>query len=158
MRVLSRLLTATLLLCLLLIFPLHHNAQNTAAAGYHDYAGLSSALKELAQQNSRIIQLRSIGKTGGGRDIWMLQISGTKGPDPLSKQALLIVGNAEGDHVIGSEVALGIALVASVGAESLAGWAGCAVRTSRGAVPVSVVAAIVSVHLGWIMCLFAPRM
>jgi hypothetical protein len=96
-------------LCLLLIFPLHHNAQNTAAAGYHDYAGLSSALKELAQQNSRIIQLRSIGKTGGGRDIWMLQISGTKGPDPLSKQALLIVGNAEGDHVIGSEVALGIA-------------------------------------------------
>ena len=109
MRVLSRFITATLLLCLLLIFPLHHNAQNTAAAGYHDYVGLSSALKQLAQQNSRLVQLRSIGKTGEGRDIWMLQISGTKGPDPLSKQALLIVGNAEGDHVIGSEVALGIA-------------------------------------------------
>ena len=109
MRVLSRFITATLLLCLLMIFPLHHSAENTAAAGYHDYAGLSSSLKQLAQQNPRIVQLTSIGKTGEGRDIWILQISGTKGLDPLSKQALLIVGNAEGDHIIGSEVALGIA-------------------------------------------------
>ncbi len=109
MRVLSRFITATFLLCILLVFPLHHSAENTASAGYHDYAGLSSALKQLAQQNPEVMQLTSIGKTGKGRDIWMLQVSGTKGPDPLSKQALLIVGNAEGDHVIGSEVALGIA-------------------------------------------------
>jgi len=109
MRVLSRFITATFLLCILLVFPLHHSAENAASAGYHDYAGLSSALKQLAQQHSEVIQLTSIGKTGKGRDIWMLQVSGTKGPDPLSKQALLIVGNAEGDHVIGSEVALGIA-------------------------------------------------
>jgi murein tripeptide amidase MpaA len=39
----------------------------------------------------------------------MMQISGTKGLSPLEKQALLICGNLEGDHVIGSEVALGIA-------------------------------------------------
>ena len=39
----------------------------------------------------------------------MMQISGTKGLSPLEKQALLICGNMEGDHVIGSEVALGIA-------------------------------------------------
>jgi hypothetical protein len=39
----------------------------------------------------------------------MLQVSGVNGAPALEKQALLICGNLEGDHIIGSEVALGIA-------------------------------------------------
>ena len=109
MRTVTRFFTAFILLCALMLFPLHHDAQNPDAAGYHDHAALSKALRQLAQQHSRIIQLKSIGKSLKGRDIWMLQLTGTRGPDPLSKQALLVVGNAEGDHVIGSEVALGMA-------------------------------------------------
>lgn len=79
------------------------------AKGYHNYASLSKALKDLSEQNKKISKLVTIGQTLNGKDIWMLQISGEKGGSPLEKQALLICGNAEGDHVIGSEVALGIA-------------------------------------------------
>lgn len=109
MRGVSRYIFACFLLCALLWFPVKHTADDTPAAGYHDYAALSKALQQLAQSNPKVMTLTSIGKTLKGRDIWMTQITGTKGPDALSKQALLIVGNAEGDHVIGSEVALGIA-------------------------------------------------
>lgn len=82
---------------------------NHPAAGYHDYAALTEALKRLANQNRQIAQLSSIGKTLGGKDLWLLQLSGSKGRSPAEKPALLICGNVEGDHVIGSEVALGIA-------------------------------------------------
>ncbi|MFH1944662.1 MAG: M14 family zinc carboxypeptidase, partial [Acidobacteriota bacterium] len=77
--------------------------------GYHDYAGLTKALQQTAAKNPKITQLKSIGKTLMGKDLWMLQISGTNGLPAQDKQALLICANLEGDHVIGSEVALGIA-------------------------------------------------
>ena len=108
MRMATRYLSAFALLSALMLFPLQHDAQNPSAAGYHDHAALSRALRQLAQQHSGLIQLKSIGKSLKGRDIWMIQMSG-RGTDPLAKQALLVVGNAEGDHVIGSEVALGMA-------------------------------------------------
>ena len=84
-------------------------AANAPSEGYQNYQALTNAIKQVASQNPKITKLTSIGKTLQGKDLWMLQISGTKGPSPLEKQALLICGNLEGDHVIGSEVALGIA-------------------------------------------------
>lgn len=91
--------------------------RNHPADGYHDYAALTAALKKIAHQHSGIAQLSSIGKTMGSRDLWLLQLSGSKGRSATERPALLICGNAEGDHVIGSEVALGIAeyLVAGYG-------------------------------------------
>lgn len=82
-------------------------AQDNPAEGYHDYQALSQKLKQIASINSAVTELKSIGKSAAGRDLWMLQVSG-KG-DAINKQALLIAGNLEGAHVIGSEVALGIA-------------------------------------------------
>lgn len=100
-----------LVIFLLLLTSFVVQAENkfTPATGYHNYAELSNALKALVSQNNKIASLTSIGKTGQGRDIWAIQISGTKGKSALEKQALLICGNLEADHVIGSEVALGIA-------------------------------------------------
>jgi hypothetical protein len=92
-----------------LFFPMVSEAEGNPADGYHDYKAMTADLKQLASRNPQIAKLSSIGKTLKGRDIWMMQISGTKGLSPLEKQALLICGNLEGDHVIGSEVALGIA-------------------------------------------------
>ncbi|MCJ7682076.1 MAG: M14 family metallopeptidase [Candidatus Aminicenantes bacterium] len=80
-----------------------------ASDGYHDYAGLTKALQQTAAKNPKITELKSIGKTLKGKDLWMLQISGTNGLPAQDKQALLICANLEGDHVIGSEVALGMA-------------------------------------------------
>lgn len=79
------------------------------AKGYHNYASLTKALKDLANKNKNITRLSSIGKSQNGKDIWMLRISGEKGSEPDVKQALLICGNIEADHLIGSEVALGLA-------------------------------------------------
>jgi hypothetical protein len=86
-------------------------ASNHPAEGYHDYDAMTAALKQLVNGYPQIAKLTSIGKTSKGRDLWMLQISGTKGIPPTEKQGLLLCGNLEGDHVIGSEVALGIATI-----------------------------------------------
>ncbi len=89
------------------------------STGYHNYKALTKSLEDLAKQNKKITKLSSIGKTLQGRDIWMIQISGDKGKAPEEKQALLICGNLEADHVVGSEVALGIAekLVSGYGSD-----------------------------------------
>lgn len=109
MRNLSKMTLCIFLFFSLLLLPLTAPANNHPAEGYHNHSALTNALKQLAGKNPRITKLTSIGKTLKGRDIWMMQITGTKGPSPLEKQALLICANLEGDHVIGSEVALGIA-------------------------------------------------
>jgi len=102
----------TIFIVLLLLFTITQMIADDdihPAKGYHNYFALKKALEELAIKNKKITKLTSIGKTLNGKDIWMLQISGEKGPELEVKQALLICGNLEGDHVIGSEVALGIA-------------------------------------------------
>jgi len=93
---------------LLLFLPCWATENYQPAKGYHDYDALSKSLKMLAKKNSSITRLISIGKTLQKRDIWAMQISGTEGKAAGEKQALLICGNLEGDHVVGSEVALGI--------------------------------------------------
>jgi len=109
MRNLSKITLTLLLLFSLFLLPAAIPADDNPSAGYNNYLALTNALKQVAGQNTKITKLTSIGKTLKGRDLWMLRVSGVKGPSPLEKQALLICGNLEGDHVIGSEVALNIA-------------------------------------------------
>jgi len=91
----------------LLILPMEAAQKKQSEAKYHNYAALTQAMKNLVKSNPKITKLQSIGKTLQNRDIWVIRISG-KGT-PLKKQALLIAANLEGDHLIGSEIALGIA-------------------------------------------------
>jgi hypothetical protein len=109
MRNRSKTAFSLLLLFSFFLLPIALSAEDNPSTGYHNYQALTNALKQIAGQNPKITKLTSIGKTLKGRDLWVLQISGVKGPSPLEKQALLICGNLEGDHVIGSEVALNIA-------------------------------------------------
>ncbi len=117
MKVSISLFCSALLVLIALNLPLL--AENPTS-GYHHYAALSRALAELSNRAPQIAQLTSLGKTLGNREIWALQISGRKGKAAQDKPALLICGNAEGDHVIGSEVALGIAeyLITRYGTDS----------------------------------------
>ena len=101
MKFFSKSLLAMLMFLLIVSVPLK------AADGYHNYQELTQAIKNLVAKNSQVAKIQSMGKTLQGRDLWVIQMSGTKGT-PEGKQALLIVGNLEGDHLIGSEVALGI--------------------------------------------------
>lgn len=107
MKFLLRGALSVLLLVLLAGLPL--KAADDASDGYHNYQALTQALKNIVGKNTKIAKLQSIGKSLQGRDLWMIQISGTQGGSPEEKQALLIVGNLEGDHVVGSEVAMGMA-------------------------------------------------
>ncbi len=109
MRNLSKITFTLLLLFSFFLLPAAIPAEDSPSTGYNNYQALTNALKQVAGQNPKITKLTSIGKTLKGRDLWMLRVSGVKGPSPLEKQALLICGNLEGDHVIGSEVALNIA-------------------------------------------------
>jgi len=77
---------------------------NPALSGYRKFSELEAELSSLA--NSSLADLQSLGKTLHGRDIWLLTISS----DPSkTKPAILVVGNVEASHVLGSEIALRIA-------------------------------------------------
>jgi len=111
MKFLSKSLLAVLIFLLIASVPLK------AADGYHTYQEMTQAIKNLVAKNPQVAKLQSMGKTLQGRDLWVIQMSGTKGGAAEDKQALLVVGNLEGDHLIGSEVALGLAeyLIAGYG-------------------------------------------
>jgi hypothetical protein len=76
---------------------------------YHTYAEMTAALQALAGAHKTTARLESIGKTRGGRDIWALEIANPDGVPPAKRPALLVAANFEGDHLVGSEIALSVA-------------------------------------------------
>lgn len=72
-------------------------------SAYHSYDDMTAKLKSLQSRYSTVLQLESIGKTLGGRDIWVASLR--KG-DPARHRALLIVAGVEPVQVSGSELAL----------------------------------------------------
>ncbi len=91
-----------------------------AIEGYADYAALSASLKALAtavppgpkQSDDPRVAVESLGRTLGGREIWLVQIARGKAED---KPAILIVGNVHAPHLVGSELALRLAQVLAAG-------------------------------------------
>lgn len=80
-----------------------------APAGYHDQAALTKAVQALAAAHKTAVKAESIGKTRGGRDIWALEIAGPGAVPPAQRPALLIAAGFEGDHLVGTEIALAVA-------------------------------------------------
>lgn len=73
---------------------------------YHTYDELTGALRSMVNDNRNIASLESIGKTLEGRDIWMVEIANRNGVPVEERPAQFIGANFEGDHLIGSEIAL----------------------------------------------------
>ncbi|NTV81664.1 MAG: hypothetical protein HGA24_09615 [Candidatus Aminicenantes bacterium] len=80
-----------------------------APPAYHDHAALTSALQALAVAHKLSARLESIGKSRGGRDIWAVEIAAAGGVPPGKRPALLVTAGFEGDHLVGSEIALAVA-------------------------------------------------
>ena len=78
-------------------------------AKYHTFQELTAELKAIAAANPSIARITSIGKTREGRDIWAVEIANPAGTPVDQRPALLVAANFEGDHVIGSELALYLA-------------------------------------------------
>jgi hypothetical protein len=70
-------------------------------AGYADYAQFERQVKELDE--SGLVTARSLGRTLGGRDVWLLVV-GTGSVD--DKPAVLILGNVYAPQLAGSELAV----------------------------------------------------
>lgn len=75
--------------------------QLTWAQDYNNASQLAQRLRGLAN-SSDAATLKSIAKTEGGKDIWMLTLG--KG-DVDNKPAMVIVGGVEGAHLLGVEMA-----------------------------------------------------
>ena len=94
---------------------------NVLAQNQQDYsnnATLAQRVKSLADKYPQLVKSKSLVKTTGGKDIWMLTI-GT-GKTEL-KPAVVVVGGVEGKHLLGVEMAIGFAekLMASSTTDSI---------------------------------------
>ena len=78
------------------------HAQSSA---YLDYDGLTDELRSLVNGSSNA-NMRSIGTSHEGREVWLIEVSDRSGIPTNERPAMLVVGNLEGDHVLGSQLAL----------------------------------------------------
>jgi hypothetical protein len=92
-----------LVACMLLLAP---GIQAQSPDGYHNFEDLTTSLRSLVRVHSDIAMMESIGTTLEGRDIWMVQIANREGAPVEQRPGLLISANLEGDHLVGSELAL----------------------------------------------------
>jgi murein tripeptide amidase MpaA len=76
---------------------------------YHTHAELTASLKAAVTAHGNLAKLVSIGKSREGRDIWAIELANPTGTPVDTRPALLITANLEGDHLVGSELALFIA-------------------------------------------------
>jgi hypothetical protein len=81
-------------------------AQGAPYDRYLNHNDLTQAARGLVQRHGNIAQISSLARTDGGRDIWLLTLGRRQGMDVNARPALLIVGNIEGNHLIGSSAAL----------------------------------------------------
>ncbi len=110
-RILARFNRPAAILPVLLVLGFAAAAGSAAAQDpprYHTYAEMTAALQALAGAHDEIARISSIGKTRGGRDIWAVEIANPAGVPPAKRPALLVAANFEGDHLVGSEIALSV--------------------------------------------------
>jgi hypothetical protein len=77
-----------------------------AQNGYSNYARQTNRINALAKAYPQLVKLKSITKTAGGKDAWMLTIGSG---NTETKPGIAIVGGVEGNHLLGMEIAIGFA-------------------------------------------------
>lgn len=72
---------------------------------YADYQMLTQNLERLAKAHRDLVSLKSLGTTGGGRNVWLVQVAGSGPVPPEERPALFMAANLEGDQLAGSALA-----------------------------------------------------
>jgi hypothetical protein len=99
----SQLVAALILLTAsALALPASGRAQATS---YLNYDQLTRELRSLVN-SSDMARMSSVGKSTEGREIWAVEIGNPSGKPLDERPAVLVVGNLEGDHLVGSALAL----------------------------------------------------
>jgi hypothetical protein len=81
-------------------------AQLSGQNQYNDFKTMSQKINKLGTDYSSLCTVKSLVKTSGGKDIWVITI-GTG--DREKKPGIAVFGGIEGNHLIGKELALGFA-------------------------------------------------
>lgn len=77
-----------------------------AQTGYSNFAQQTNRVDALAKNYPQLAKVRSLTKTVGGKNIWQITI-GTGNTE--NKPAIVVVGGVEGNHLLGTELAIGLA-------------------------------------------------
>lgn len=80
--------------------------QNITLGQYSDYRSLSAKFQALANDYPSLCTLKSLVKTDGGKDVWLLTIG--KG-EKDSKPGVAVIGGIDGRYLAGRELAAGFA-------------------------------------------------
>jgi hypothetical protein len=83
------------------------NPPSPFPAGYLDHPALTDALGRVAVAHPEFVRVDSLARSKEGRDVWIVAINPAP-KDAPAKPSILVVANLEADHVIGSQVALGL--------------------------------------------------
>ena len=88
------------------------------AQDYSNYTEQTNRINKLVQANPSLASVKSLGKTNGGKDIWLLTLGSGK---TETKPAIAVIGGTEGNHLLGTELAIGFAenLLASATSDSI---------------------------------------
>jgi len=76
------------------------------AADYHTYEATVAKLKQLSEAHPQLAKLTEIGKSAGGRGIWVMTVSGEGTVAAKDRPAVFVGANMAGYHNAGSEAAL----------------------------------------------------
>jgi hypothetical protein len=90
---------------LVLALALGFGATQASAQGYWTHEQLGSELRSLANSSDRA-SLAEIGTSRDGRAIWLVTLASPGGDPADSRPGVLVVGNLEGDHLLGSTLAV----------------------------------------------------
>ena len=92
---------------------LHAKAQD-----YSNYQQQTARIQAMAASHPGMVQVGSLAKTTGSKDIWMITLGAG---DTRSKPAIAVVGGVEGNHLLGTELAIGFAetLLRGAGTDSI---------------------------------------
>ncbi|MCR6719774.1 MAG: M14 family metallopeptidase [Chitinophagaceae bacterium] len=105
-------------ICLFVLSALLIGVAGKSQGNYSDFARQSSRLQELARSHPKYAQLKSLAKTSGNRDIWLLTL-GAANAD--SRPAIAIAGGVEGNNPLSTELVIGFAeeLLRDIGSDSV---------------------------------------
>jgi hypothetical protein len=75
------------------------------SAAYLDHQAFTRELRAVVD-GSNLAAMESLGTTLGGREVWMVRVGNPSGSPLDERPGVLVVGNLEGDHLVGSHLSL----------------------------------------------------
>ncbi|MEA2562463.1 MAG: hypothetical protein QOH06_3967 [Acidobacteriota bacterium] len=105
-RTLSGWRTAAVLGLLTLAGPALAADTTVSYQDYHSFAEVESQLQAWAKGNQREVELITIGRSAGGRSLYVARVAAPGGLDPDARPAIFVGANIAGYHNAGTEAAL----------------------------------------------------